>query len=61
MNTLNLTLTLKVSYQLNGENPEEMIRFLDGMVQSAIGNGLLTDDTAAEVESYEVVISDDAT
>lgn len=51
---LSVRVMLNVTYQLNGEPSTEMVKRLQQMVQHAVGNGMLTGDTAAEVEGYEV-------
>lgn len=48
-----LELTLSVAYRLRGEKPEAMIANLNGMVEHAIGNGLLTGMTDAEAISHD--------
>lgn len=53
---VNVRLTLDVTYDLNGENAVEMLRNLELMCQRAIGNGMLTGESDAEVESYEVKV-----
>lgn len=50
-------LTLNVAYLLNGESLEEMTRRLHRMCEHAIGNGLLTGDSAAEVDCYTLDVS----
>lgn len=47
-------LTLDVTYALNGENPVEMISRLRKMCERAIGEGMLTGETSAEVEEYSM-------
>jgi hypothetical protein len=48
-----LVLELRVTYSLNGESIESMRSNLEHMVRRAIGEGLLTGETGAEVDSYE--------
>lgn len=55
--TAKVRLTLDVSYILNGEPLDEMVANLEWMCQHAIGNGMLTGETAAEVDVYEVKVS----
>lgn len=50
-------LTLNVAYLLNGEPLEEMTWHLRRMCELAIGNGLLTGDSAAEVDCYTLDVS----
>ena len=52
--SLKVRLTLDVAYQLNGEEPNDMLNRLLELVQQAIGNGMLTGSTAAETEAYSV-------
>jgi hypothetical protein len=47
-----LRLIMDVTYQLNGEPIAEMRRLLQRIVEMAAGEGLLTGETAAEVEQY---------
>ena len=47
-------MTLDVTYALNGENAVEMISRLRKMCERAIGEGMLTGETAAEVEEYSM-------
>ena len=51
-----LTLTLKVKYETNGEAIETLKENLSYMVDHAIGWGLLTGDTDAEVDKWEMKI-----
>lgn len=47
-------LTLDVTYLLNGETAADMLANLQRLCERAIGNGLLTGETAAEVDLYEI-------
>lgn len=47
-----LRLTLDVSYVLNGVSVEDMQAGLSRLVEHAISNGMLTGDSAAEVDEY---------
>lgn len=49
-----MRLTLDVTYSLNGEAPEDMGHRLKNAAESAIQNGILTGDSAAEVEEYSM-------
>jgi len=49
-------LTLDVTYLLNGEAAPEMLARLRAMCERAIGEGLLTGDTNAEVDTYAVSV-----
>lgn len=53
----NIRLTLDVSYNLNGQNAAHLASLLNDMVARTIGEGLLTGDTAAEVEKHSVSIA----
>jgi hypothetical protein len=53
---LSLELTLRVDYNLNGEDGETMRQQLERAVQHLTNNGLLTGETAAEVEKWTAVI-----
>jgi hypothetical protein len=50
-------LTLNVAYILNGEPSAEMAARLRRMCEHAIGNGMLTGETAAEVDEYAIDVS----
>lgn len=52
--TVNVRLTLDVTYDLNGENAVEMVSRLRKMCERAIGEGMLTGETDAEVEEYSM-------
>lgn len=51
-----LRLTLSVAYVLNGESAEEMAARLRRMCEHAIGHGMLTGDSAAEVDQYAIEV-----
>lgn len=51
-----LRLTLDVDYDLNGENIKTMENHLDAVMTNAIGNGMLSGDTEAEVSSHGYTI-----
>jgi len=59
--TASLRLTLDVTYVLNGMSSSEMIDRLQRMCNRAIGEGMLTGETTAEVEehSMDVVLRPD--
>ncbi len=59
---IGLRLTLDVTYSLNGENATEMMSRLQKLCEQAIGDGMLTGESDAEVVSYtiDVVGSPDA-
>jgi hypothetical protein len=53
-----IRLTLDVTYRLNGENIAEMQKNLRRMVERAIGEGLLTGETDAEVDEYSMEVKE---
>ncbi|URW83086.1 hypothetical protein NBV64_01620 [Alcaligenes sp. DN25] len=55
--TVKVRLTLDVAYLLNGEAAPELLARLQRMCECAIGEGLLTGDTAAEVETWSIDVS----
>ena len=52
--TASLRLTLDVTYALNGESLDHMVERLHRMCERAIGEGMLTGDSASEAESYSI-------
>lgn len=54
---VNARLTLDVAYLLNGVPASEMLERLRSMCERAIGEGMLTDETAAEVDTWSVDVS----
>ncbi|CAM5285191.1 hypothetical protein [Eoetvoesiella caeni] len=56
--TVNARLTLDVTYLLNGEAAPEMLARLQHMCERAIGEGLLTGETAAEVDTWSIDVSE---
>lgn len=50
-------LALNVTYLLNGETAADMLANLQHPCEHAIGNGLLTGETAAKVDEYTVNVS----
>jgi hypothetical protein len=52
--TATVRLTLDVTYSLNGETPEKMASLLRNMCERAIGEGMLTGYTEAEVDEYSM-------
>ena len=52
--TVKVRLTLNITYDLNGENAVEMVSRLRKMCERAIGDGMLTGETDAEVEEYSM-------
>ncbi|HBP1590334.1 TPA: hypothetical protein L5U93_004768 [Pseudomonas aeruginosa] len=56
--TVNARLTLDVTYLLNGEAAPEMLARLQRMCERAIGEGLLTGETAAEVDTWSIDVSE---
>lgn len=53
-----LQLTLKATYDLNGEDSDTLIRHLEHLVERAIGDGLLTGASAASVVGHEVSVDE---
>ena len=51
-----IELRLDVTYNLNDESKEDMIRHLQAMIASAIGRSRLTGDTSAEVDSWKAIV-----
>lgn len=49
-----IRLTVDVTYSLNGETAATMAALLPRLCEQAIGDGMLTGDTSATVESHEV-------
>ncbi|MER0784339.1 hypothetical protein AAA534_16575 [Pseudomonas aeruginosa] len=56
--TVNARLTLDVTYLLNGEAVPELLARLERMCELAIGEGLLTGETAAEVDTWSIDVSE---
>lgn len=56
--TVNARLTLDVTYLLNGEAAPEVLARLERMCERAIGEGLLTDETAVEVDAWSIDVSE---
>ncbi|EMV8751928.1 hypothetical protein AADS67_004544 [Escherichia coli] len=56
--TINARLMLDVTYLLNGEAAPEMLARLQRMCEYAIGEGLLTGETAAEVDTWSINVSE---
>jgi hypothetical protein len=54
--TVRLRLTLDVTYTLNGNSVADMQDRLRQAVEHAIGNGMLTGDSAAEVDEYSAEV-----
>lgn len=52
-----MQLVLDVTYIPNGVSADDLRDTLSSMVQRAIGNGLLTGDSAAEIDAYETAIT----
>ncbi len=52
--TVKVRLTLDVTYLLNWENATEMVSLLRKMCEQAIGQGMLTGESDAEVEEYSM-------
>lgn len=54
-----LTLHLQVEYSPNGENTDTLKTLLLNSVKHLTGEGLLTGETAAEVQSWQTSITED--
>ncbi|EMP9445231.1 hypothetical protein IAP92_28130 [Pseudomonas aeruginosa] len=54
---LNTRLTLDVAYLLNGVPASEMLERLRSMCERAIGEGMLTGETAADVDAWSLDVS----
>jgi hypothetical protein len=52
-----LCVTLDVTYALNGQSLDDLKELLNNGIQRAIGGGMLTGHTEAEVESYSVGVA----
>lgn len=52
-----IELILKVDYELNSASFEDMKRELQSLVFNAAGNGLLSGETDAEVETWQADIT----
>ncbi len=57
--TKTLTLHLQVEYCPNGENTETLKTLLQTCADHLAGEGLLTGETAAEVNSWQSKITED--
>lgn len=55
--TVTARLVLDVTYALNGEDAKALLARLEEMVRRAIGEGMLTGSTAAEVEEHSMTVS----
>lgn len=53
-----LRLTLDVEYELNGTDPKYAKNTLYALVFRAVGEGLLTLHSDAEVENYEYLVEE---
>lgn len=56
--TTRLRLTFDIDYALNGEPLADMIERLRRMAERAVGNGMLTGDSPAEVEQYSMSVTE---
>ena len=57
-NLCRLRFTLDVTYDLNDVSPDEMVNRLRKMGEWAIGEGMLTGDTNAEVDQYSMDVTE---
>lgn len=55
--TVKIRLLLDVEYDLNGVDSAEMVQRLTRMCESAIGDGMLTGGTDAEVAEYSMDVT----
>ena len=55
-NIARIRLTIDVDYALNDESAEGMQDFLERATRRAIGNGMLSGDTSAEVDEYDLKV-----
>jgi len=55
--TVSMRLALDVTYALNGEDAKDLLAHLEQMVQRALGEGMLTGSTAAEVEEHSMTVT----
>lgn len=53
-----LEVTLKVTYNLNGASFRELKAELESRIYSAIGNGMLSGDSEAEVDTYHLQVQE---
>jgi len=53
-----LKLSLTVGYELNGTNKNELFYCLRKIGDLAVGDGLMTGDTEAEVERWEYTVDE---
>lgn len=53
---IEMRLTLDVTYILNGEDVESMRHRLLAVAEQAVGEGLLTGGSAAEIEEYSISV-----
>jgi hypothetical protein len=53
---LTVQLTLVVTYDMNGVTVEHIHSLLEHSVRNAIGNGMLTSSTSAEVDTWSMTI-----
>lgn len=56
MPDLHLRLIVDVTYNTNRVNPDELGQKLQDMVRFAMGDGLVTGESAAEVESWKTKV-----
>ncbi len=55
---MKLRLTLEVEYNRNGETTDYLKELLRGIVDHAMGEGLVTGETEATVESYTATVEE---
>jgi uncharacterized protein YqgV (UPF0045/DUF77 family) len=54
---MKITMTVEVHYIPNGVSREKLQRYLEDAIECAYENGAMTQNTAAEVETYGVEFS----
>lgn len=57
LSKLTLRLNLTVTYATHGVPTADLIHQLENLIHTGIGEGLLTGDTDAEVETHEVTVT----
>lgn len=58
MVSVRLRLTLDVCYALNGEPIQDMVTRLTNAAERAVGDGMLTGESAAEVDEYSLAVTE---
>ena len=58
MNKLRLRFILDIDYSLNGASKRRMVGNLKAMVERAMGNGDITEETPAEVDCWNTKVEE---